>query len=112
MIEDQLCASLDRRAGALLAAATFDADPAQVRTAAIVCASVTIARSHGIAGVEGYLAALNDVGSTDDGVAGRAIREAIDEAIVTVAAAAWSGGLPVRERARPYLERTQATRAA
>ena len=70
MIENQLSASLDRRAGTFLAAAQFAADAQHVRTAAIVGASATVARSHGLAGVEGYLAALNDLGTTDDGLAG------------------------------------------
>jgi len=93
MIEHQLCASLDRRAGAFLAAAQFASDPGQLRAAAILGASATVARGHGIAGVEGYLAALNDLGTSSDGPAGRAIRQAIDESIVTVASAAWMGGV-------------------
>jgi hypothetical protein len=101
LIENQLSTSLDRRAGTFLAAAQFAADAKHLRTAAIVGASATVARSHGLAGVEGYLAALNDLGTMDDGLAGRAIREAIDEAIVAVAAAAWMGGLSTLERGAP-----------
>jgi hypothetical protein len=94
MIETQLCAGLERRAGAFIAAAQFAADARQLRAAAIVGASVIVARRHGTAGVEGYLAALIDLEtSEDDGLARRAIRAAIDEAFVDIAAAAWAGGL-------------------
>jgi fatty acid/phospholipid biosynthesis enzyme len=107
MIEKQLCASLDRRAGAFLDAARSAADPHQLRTAAIVGASATVARSHGIAGVEGYLVALNELGTSADGLAVRAIRQAIDEAIVTVATAAWTGGLAALRRTTPSSDRSR-----
>jgi LDH2 family malate/lactate/ureidoglycolate dehydrogenase len=99
MIGNQLWTTLDRRAGAFLAAAQFASDAAHLRAAAIVGASAIVARNHGISGVEGYLAAVMDLGTADDRLAVRAIRDAVDEAIVAVAAAAWMGNLPAMDRA-------------
>jgi hypothetical protein len=112
MIVKQLCASLDRRAGAFLAAAQFASDAGQLRAAAVVAASVIVARGHGLAGVEGYLAALNHLGTSDDQRAGRSIREAIDEAIVAVAAAAWAGGLSGPQEAESAIDMPQRLAAA
>jgi hypothetical protein len=112
MIVKQLCTSLDRRAGAFLAAAQFASDAGQLRAAAVVAASAIVARGHGLAGVEGYLAALNHLGTSDDQPAGRSIREAIDEAIVAVAAAAWAGGLSGPEEAEAAIESPQRLAAA
>jgi LDH2 family malate/lactate/ureidoglycolate dehydrogenase len=112
MIVKQLCASLDRRAEALLAAAQFASDAGQLRAAAVVAASAIVARSHGLAGVEGYLAALKHLGTSDDQPAGRSIRDAIDEAIVAVASAAWTGGLSAPEEAEPAMDMPQGLAAA
>lgn len=112
MIVKQLCASLDRRAEALLAAAQFASDAGQLRAAAVLVASAIVARGHGIAGVEGYLAALNHLGTSDDQPAGRSIREAIDEAIVAVAAAAWAGGLSNLDEAETSIDMPRRLAAA
>jgi hypothetical protein len=112
MIVKQLCTSLDRRAGAFLAAAQFSTDARQLRAAAVVAASAIVARGHGLAGVEGYLAALNHIGTSDDQPAGRSIREAIDEAIVAVAAAAWAGGLSGPEEAASAIDMPRRLAAA
>ena len=112
MIVKQLCASLDRRAGAFQAAAQFASDAGHLRAAALVAGSAIVARGHGIAGVEGYLAALNHLGTSDDQPAGRSIREAIDEAIVAVASAAWAGGLSGPVETEPAIDMPQGRAAA
>jgi hypothetical protein len=94
MIATQLSSELEQRAGAFLAAAQFAADAGQARAATIVGAAARIARPHGVAGVEGYLAAVGDIGSDADGIARAAIRSALDATIVSIAADAWLGRLP------------------
>ena len=94
MIATQLSYELDRRAGAFLAAAQFAADAAHLRAATIVGAAARVARSYGVSGVEGYLAAVGDIGTDGDRLARSAIRNALDATIVRIAADAWIGGLP------------------
>jgi hypothetical protein len=94
MVATQLSSELEQRAGAFLAAAQFAADPGHLRAASIVGAAARIARTHGTAGVEGYLAAVGDIGSEADTLARAAIRDAIDATIVRIAADAWLGRLP------------------
>ena len=58
MIATRLSSELDQRAGAFLAAAQFAADAGHLRAASLVGAAARIARTHGVSGVEGDLAAV------------------------------------------------------
>jgi hypothetical protein len=93
MIATQLSAELEQRAGSFLAAAQFAADPGHLRTASLIGAAARIARTYGTSGVEGYLAAMGDIGTDSDRIARHAIRDALDAAIVRIAADAWLGRL-------------------
>jgi len=61
MIATQLSAELEQCAGGFLAAAQFAADAGHLRAASLVGAAARVARAHGAAGVEGYLAAIADL---------------------------------------------------
>lgn len=99
MIETQLSAELEQRAGSFLAAAQFAADPDHLRTASLIGAAARIARTYGASGVEGYLAAMGDIGTDTDRIARNAIRDAIDATILRIAADAWLARLPVATEA-------------
>jgi glycine/D-amino acid oxidase-like deaminating enzyme len=101
MIATQLSVELEHRAGAFLAAAQFAADAGHLRAASLVGTAARVARSHGASGVEGYLAAVGDIGTDGDRLARTAIREAIDATIVRIAADAWLGRLPAGEANGP-----------
>ena len=94
MIATQLTAELERRAGAFQAAAQFAADAGHLRAASLVGAAARVARSFGASGVEGYLAAVGDIGTDGDRLARAAIRDALDATIIRIAADAWLGRLP------------------
>ena len=94
MIATQLSAELEQRAGAFLAAAQFAGDAGHLRAASLIGAAARVARSHGASGVEGYLAALGDLGTDGDRLARTAIQAALDATIVGIAADAWLGRLP------------------
>lgn len=93
MIATQLSSELEQRAGAFLAAAQFAGDAGHLRTATVVGAAARVARMHGASGVEGYLAAIGDLGSDADRLARSAIQAALDATIVRIAADAWLGRL-------------------
>lgn len=97
MIATQLSSELEQRAGAFLAAAQFAADAGHLRAASLVGAAARVARLHGASGVEGYLAAVGDIGADGDRLARLAIRDAIDATIVRIAADAWLGRLPTAD---------------
>lgn len=99
MIAATLSAILDRRAGGFLAAAQFSGSPSTVRAATIIGTAATVAHEHGIAGVEGYLAALELLASEEDQTAHRMIRASADQAITELAFLAWSGGPSTEESA-------------
>jgi glycine/D-amino acid oxidase-like deaminating enzyme len=101
MIANQLSAELEQRAGTFLAAAQFAADVGHLRAASLVGAAARVARSFGASGVEGYLAAVGDLGTDGDRLARTAIRDALDSTIVRIAADAWLGRLPSSERGLP-----------
>jgi hypothetical protein len=103
MIAATLSAVLDRRAGGFLAAAQFSRSPSTVRAGTIIGTAATVAHEHGIAGVEGYLAALELLGSEEDQTAHRMIRACADEAITELSFLAWSGGPSAEESAADAL---------
>ena len=101
MIATQLSVELEQRAGTFLAAAQFAADAGHLRAASLIGAAARVARSFGASGVEGYLAAVGDLGTDGDRLARTAIREALDATIVRIAADAWLGRLPAADRDYP-----------
>lgn len=101
MIATQLSAELEQRAGTFLAAAQFAADAGHLRAASLVGAAARVARSFGASGVEGYLAAVGDLGTDGDRLARVAIRDALDATIVRIAADAWLGRLPSGDHGYP-----------
>jgi len=101
MIATQLSTELERRAGAFLTAAQFAADAGHLRAASLIGAAARVARDHGASGVEGYLAAIDDLGTDGDRLARAAICDALDATIVRIAADAWLGRLASGSTAAP-----------
>jgi hypothetical protein len=89
MIGTRLATELEQRAAAFLAAGPFSADADHLRAASVLGAAARVARIHGMAGLEGYLAALTDIGSDRDRLASASIRAALDVTIVQTAADNW-----------------------
>ena len=94
MIATQLSAELEQRAGAFQSDAQFAADAGHLRAASLVGAAARVARSYGASGVEGYLAAVGDIGTDGERLARSAIRDALEATIIRIAADAWLGRLP------------------
>jgi hypothetical protein len=89
MIGTRLATELELRAAVFLAAAPFSAHADHLRAASVLGAAARVARIHGVAGLEGYLAALVDIGSDRDRLASSSIRAALDATIVRIAADDW-----------------------
>jgi hypothetical protein len=94
MLESQLSADLDRRAGAMLSAARCGTAESR-RAAAFLRRAGDVARRHGLAGIEGYLAALGELDTPAAREAQYAIRRAVDDSFTRVSVGLWSGRPPV-----------------
>ena len=97
MLEQQLSDSLERRAGGFLSAAQFTSAADARRASEIIRGAGSVARDRGLAGLEGYLAALDTLdtlASPGARQARTAIRAAIDEAFATVSIDLWTGRSP------------------
>ncbi len=93
MLAAHLSTALGRRAGAFLSGAQFAGAADAGRIADLLAHAAVIARSGGLAGVEGFAAALGHGTDPADHAACAAIERAINEAMRTTTGALWSGDL-------------------